>query len=925
MIKQNRFWLRTLNVRMEEGWLVKQLFLLQFLQGAGIAFFFTASFALFLDRFEITELPYIFIYAAFLLWLSGFLYSRAERMLNSINLALATTIFMGVSILLFRVAWHYFDAPFFFYFMLAWFNVLYLLNNLEFWGLASLLFNTRQSKRLFSVISAGDIPAKFFGYSLALLFVEKIGTINLLFLGFGCMMLSVPFLLKIKRSGSIPMIHHHQKHSVPQGGIKKLVNNLTGNSLTRSLAALSIVITCSYLIINFAFYAGVKASYHSDVTLAKFIAFFLAMVRIVALVVKMIFTSRLINRFGNIRSLLVTPVVMTAMVLAIVSMQDVPQFPRIILYMFGATSIVVDILRSSINTPVFLTLMQPLPVHDRLRAHTIVKGIMDPFASLVTGFILIAVIELHVSAELLALCYVLLALAALWFASIFLVNRNYIRTVLKTISSRYFHNKNLLFDDANTLTYLREKVKTGTETEALNILGMISGSSAENQSEICSIALDHPSAEVRKLALSIVVAHNLNIPQDKIVGFLNDDDEEVRISAISAIKDQSNHHLIVPLLADAPVKLQSAAIGVLLKSEDAQFAETARSKLRELLHSPVPQRRAAAASLLFLNGESGFVENADRLMTDSSRIVREATFKGIVKSGDELLMQKMMQLFADYEKEITPALIDAGEGVLSYIREYINRPQATQTRTEKLVLVCGRIGGVKARIILLTLLSGNTKYSRTVIKALYRTGFSAKGSHALIITEKVKRLFEKCDVLCRMHLLIGANAKYDLLKNAFDIEFDQAREDLLYLFAMLYNREMINKVRNSYLSGQHERIINAMEIIDFTVRNDFARLFNHYFEPGPFKHALSQPYGNTSPVTAADVFEHIIADVKGVYNNWTKACAFYIAEKIPEFISEALVHKYFDADAAILRETAVAYKFSVRAISGLKTTNLERL
>src|SRR5207244_10745283 len=53
------------------------------------------------------------------------------------------------------------------YLMLAWFNVLYLVNNLQFWGVAALLFDLRQSKRLFAVISAGDIPAKFIGYSLA--------------------------------------------------------------------------------------------------------------------------------------------------------------------------------------------------------------------------------------------------------------------------------------------------------------------------------------------------------------------------------------------------------------------------------------------------------------------------------------------------------------------------------------------------------------------------------------------------------------------------------------------------------------------------------------------------------------------------------------------------------------------------------------
>ncbi len=45
----------------------EETFLLQFFQGAGIAFFFTAGFALFLAKFPITELPYIFIIASFLL------------------------------------------------------------------------------------------------------------------------------------------------------------------------------------------------------------------------------------------------------------------------------------------------------------------------------------------------------------------------------------------------------------------------------------------------------------------------------------------------------------------------------------------------------------------------------------------------------------------------------------------------------------------------------------------------------------------------------------------------------------------------------------------------------------------------------------------------------------------------------------------
>src|SRR6202007_3259341 len=76
---------------------------------------------------------------------------------------------------------------------LSMFNVLYLLNNLEFWGVVARLFDVRQSKRLFAIVSAGDIPAKLIGYIIALLLVPHIGTENLLWIAAGCVIIS--FLL----------------------------------------------------------------------------------------------------------------------------------------------------------------------------------------------------------------------------------------------------------------------------------------------------------------------------------------------------------------------------------------------------------------------------------------------------------------------------------------------------------------------------------------------------------------------------------------------------------------------------------------------------------------------------------------------------------------------------------------------------------
>ncbi|HMJ48794.1 MAG TPA: hypothetical protein VK498_15790, partial [Ferruginibacter sp.] len=114
-MKENNFWLKVFNVRPDESWLVKKVFFLQFLQGAGLAFFFTASFALFLAKFEITELPYVFIYSALLLWVAVYYYSKLEHRFTTGKLAMIITIFMAISMLVFRLSFVFIKADWFLY------------------------------------------------------------------------------------------------------------------------------------------------------------------------------------------------------------------------------------------------------------------------------------------------------------------------------------------------------------------------------------------------------------------------------------------------------------------------------------------------------------------------------------------------------------------------------------------------------------------------------------------------------------------------------------------------------------------------------------------------------------------------------------------------------------------------------------------
>ena len=155
--------LQLLNIRSDEAGLVTNLFGLQFFQGAGVAIFNSVVLALFIKHFNVLGLPKVYLFSALLLWVVGFAYSKVEHALSMKKLVPLIILFVSASILLFSLKYSDSNSSWFLFVMLSWYYVIYLLTNLEFWGLAALQFDIRQSKRLFGMIGAGDIPAKLIG------------------------------------------------------------------------------------------------------------------------------------------------------------------------------------------------------------------------------------------------------------------------------------------------------------------------------------------------------------------------------------------------------------------------------------------------------------------------------------------------------------------------------------------------------------------------------------------------------------------------------------------------------------------------------------------------------------------------------------------------------------------------------------------
>jgi len=903
---------KLLNVRPSEWKVVSQLFWLQFFMGTGIAFFFTASFSHFLEKFSASQLAWVMIVSSPLLFLTGWVFTKFEHRFRLTRVGTIVIILMAVSILTLQLSSNWIKGDWFYYLTFAWYYVLYLASNLCFWSITSTLFDVRQSKRLFAVISAGDVPAKFIGYTMAYFFVKAIGPLNMLWPAFLFMLGALPFLYQLSKSG---VVHHHQHHTdhvefVQGKGFKVFVKRYTLNTLIRRLAVLTFIISASLAIINYAFYTQVKEQNHDDKELSTFIILFMAASQIVALLVKIILTGRIVTSIGIKKSLLITPLVLLGLLIIIISAQYAASGSKLVFYAFGMAAIAVEVLRTTITNPVFLTVMQPLNPNARSKAHAIVKGIMDPFAFLFAGVLLIIINNLKPGNELLTLCYVLAFFGISWIVSILLVNRSYHHTLLKAISSRFFSQEEFKLSDEELQQQILKKIKTGNETEIINILQMLNSQISGGSKEIIFKLLDHPSDNIKKVTLLLIQTRNIKGAEEKLK-FLADHDKnkEIQVLAVQSLcKEQNEHNHLKHYLHHHDAGIKAAALIGMLKSNDKENLQYAEEIITDLLQSDHSKDIQTALQVLTEVKNVYCHPHITSLFTTTDRGLRLSAFKAIGESATPLLMESVIAYFKEYPLHVGTSLQAAGEKSIPLILKTISNNDTNAFLKEKLITVLGKIGGQKAQSTLFELLEKYPSYAGAIAKSLHRSRYNA--------TEETIEKLEEISLayiiygteLLYMQRLIEHDGDYALINSSLNIELIEIRNILICLFGCLYDHEKAFKIKQGLDMKKKESVANAMELIDMIVKKELAIPFNKLYEPADIEYRSNSLKNFLPPDKVSqtqEILSKILEEKPISYNVWTKACSMYISKKTSVAITPGLIEKFIHSENMLLKETAL--------------------
>ncbi len=892
-------------IRESEGRLVSRLFIFEFFQGAAIALFFTTAISIFLQHLSAEELPKIFILSALLLWITGFLYNKLEHSIPAHKLIFCVLIFNGVCILLFRLFIYKQTETWYLFLFLSSFNILYLLNNLEFWGLVSRLFDVRQSKRLFAIVSAGDIPAKMIGYIVALLLVPVIKTENLLWIATGFVIVSILLFNPIARLVNMKSWSLDHRHHYATENLQGIRASLTGNRLIRNVALVSFFYFCFFIIVTFVFYGYIKEEFHNDKALAGFFAIFMAASRGITLLIKLLLTNRLFDRLGIRKSLLITPVLLLLVCCATILFAD-GKNSTTTFYMFGIMAISADILRSAILTPVLLSTLQPLAVHHRLRGHTIIKGLMDPFAFFAIGVILL-LLQLSHQMNFSLLTILLMGITVLWLFFTLSVDKNYIEMLTAAIRKRSLNERDISITDTDSLNFLYNKLKEGSEEEAISVLRLVASQPIE-RSKFYRESLMHHSPNVRRLALQLIQSENdLTILSD-LRSFLDNEKDPASLSQLIftiALFDKEAD--VSSYLQNQNPQVANTAAIAILREKDIKGREKAEEYLLKLFSSASNEDKLNALFIARELKDTRYADPIIKLMSDKDDAVRRSAALAAGKTGQEKLVTQLLNDFLNSSSDghLTDAIVHAGESSVPYIHTYIQNELCSELKRKKLFAVTGKIKCAASVDLLQKCLRRFPQNEYVILSALHQVNFRCVEDHSIyqkLITQNLQKATEiifQLNVSSQQH-------PYTLISRALELELGRIREKCLWLFSFLYDEEKIRKIKNGFELNTNDSLANTFELIEMTIPREFSSIFTIVFEKNDYAFSSRQlkKFYKEAGNSIHSVAEFVLIDRAQTYNDWTKACVLYTGKNERDLLKTETVAPYLQSENMLIKEIA---------------------
>jgi ATP:ADP antiporter, AAA family len=675
--------------------------------------------ALFLARFGALQLPYVDIAVALLVGLWLWAYLRAGRFISLRRLVSASLLFFASNALLFWYLSKYADAPWVLPIVYVWVGLFGVVAPAQVWMLANYVLTTREAKRLFAFVGSGAILGAITGGFVIRRTAVRFGAESTL-LGIALALLAcvvVADQLWRRRHLAHGVLEEDDEEpatsKVGPVGLRTSLRLIAQSRYLTSIAAVICLSSFATAVAAWQFKATASRHFTDPDRLAAFFGGFNFYAGILAFVLQLALTSRLLRRFGIGFALFIVPIALTLGSMAFLILGTLAAA-----IMLRGTD---QVLRYSIDRPTVELLYLPVPPDQTFQVKSFIDTVVWRLGDGLSGLtVLLFAAALGWSPVLLT--WVNLLLLGGWLTAAWVARRQYVLNLSESIQQYRLdaERANAPVLDKTTTEVLASQLTGDDPKRILYALHLFSLAHHKAAHPAVHRLLQHASPEVRRTAVALLDAANDTSVQSAVERLLYDSDLAVRTEALLYL---AHHAHVDPLERIEQVgnfqdfSIRAAMVSFLARPGATQNLEAAHVLLQQMADA---RTRSEAARLLELLPDGFEQELAELLESNEPEVLRHALHAAgrsrkpayvprlIEHLGSEALRDDATTALALYRNRIVPSL--------RAVLENAESPIAVRRAVPGVLL---QIGSLEAEAVLMeNLLDADTVLRFNILSAL---------------------------------------------------------------------------------------------------------------------------------------------------------------------------------------------------------------
>lgn len=484
--------------------------------------------ALFLSKLGAEQLPYGYLIVALVAIVSSYFYNRAIRKFSIKTVAIFTLVgfsisFAALSTLMFFSflnSW----VLYFFYVNVSLFGVL---ATSQFWILANLVYNAREAKRLFGFIGAGAIAGGVFGGYLTSILASIIGNRFLILIAAGLILCCIPLLhkvwgMRVSKLNTYVRKQRNESHKNSGDSSFRIIVKSKHLSNLACIVGISVIIA---KLVDFQFSDFAHKAILNPDELASFFGFWFSSFNVIALLIQLFLTNRILGLLGVTSTLLILPLGIAFGCLVFLT------FPElwvliIIKGMDGS-------FKQSINKAATELSILPIPFLLKNQAKSYIDVVVDSIATGIAGFLLIFIIrKMDLSSSYITV--IILLFLFVWILLIYKLREAYFNSFRMNLQNTVTFNSDTAkdFKKETTLNSSIRILTTGHQDEILVLMDRLDHFKMKPLKPYILQLLDHPSFNVKAAAIRQLYRYDKGTALEKVETMIHLQDDNVVLVAM---------------------------------------------------------------------------------------------------------------------------------------------------------------------------------------------------------------------------------------------------------------------------------------------------------------------------------------------------------------------------------------------------------